>query len=328
MDTKKRSITQNIVLTVLIVAFSALLILCIVKLVSSINNNANQDELYSSKVIKRDGVEYYPKQDITTLLIIGTDSSGEIKKSDYYYNDARADFVLLAIFNNTEKSYTLLNINRDTMLNMPILGVNGKNAGTFYGQLAVSHTYGSGLSDSCENTKKAVSDFLYGASINYYVSFNMSAISIINDSVGGVKVNVTEDFSAVDPSITMGEIILSGDQAFSYVRSRHGVGDQLNVSRMQRQEKYMNGFAEAYKNTYSGNEKKLLSLYDELSPYMVTDCSSNVLSNLASRYSQYEFKGVISPDGENKVGEKYMEFYADEVKLDELILSYLYEKKS
>ncbi len=328
MDTNKRSIAQNAIFAFLIIAFVVLLIVSVIKLVGSISGNTDSDEQYSSKILTRNGVDYYPKQDITTLLIIGTDSSGEVKKSEYYYNDARADFVLLAIFNNTDKSYSLLNINRDTMLNMPVLGINGKNAGTYYGQLAVSHTYGTGLNDSCENTKKAVSDYLYGASINYYVSFNMSAISIINDSVGGVKVNVTEDFSAVDPSITMGEIILTGDQAFSYVRSRHNVGDQLNVSRMQRQQKYLNGFAEAYKNTYSGNESKLLSLYDEVSPFMVTDCSSTILNDLASRYSQYEFKGVISPEGTSKVGEKYMEFYADEAKLDELILNYLYDKKS
>ena len=59
---------------------------------------------------------------------------------------------------------------------------------------------------------------------NYYISMNMDAIAILNDAVGGVTVNVTDDFSAVDPSITKGEVTLKGDQALTFIQTRKDVG--------------------------------------------------------------------------------------------------------
>ncbi len=324
---------QNILITAALLAFSVLLIFSIFKIISSFGSDdisdTDTDALTSSKSIERDGTVYFPKQDITTFLIIGTDRDGAVEKSEFYTNDVCADFVMLAVFDNTDQTYKVININRDTMLNMPVLGVNGKVAGITYAQLALSHTYGTGLSDSCINTRKAVSDFLYGVNINYYASFSMDAIALLNDAVGGVKVNVTDDFSAVDPSIMQGEMVLTGAQAFSYLRSRRGVGDQLNTSRMKRQKEYMDGFALAFKDKFSENETDFIKLYDSLVDYMVTDCSSSVLSTLASRYCDYKFNGVISPEGESKLGEtSYMEFYADQNALDKLIIDELYAPKA
>ena len=45
-----------------------------------------------------------------------------------------------------------IQLNRDTMTEIQILGVNGEPAVTMTGQLALAHTYGSGEEDSCENT--------------------------------------------------------------------------------------------------------------------------------------------------------------------------------
>ena len=42
----------------------------------------------------------------------------------------------------------------------------------------------------------------------------------------------------------------------------------------------------------------------------------------------YNIMEVISPKGENKVGEKYMEFYLDEEALDEVILRLFYAPKN
>ena len=70
---------------------------------------------------------------------------------------------------------------------------------------------------------------------------NMDAIATMNDAVGGVKVTVTEDFSKVDPTIPMGEAILRGQQAINYVRTRKNVGDQLNLSRIERQKELHSG---------------------------------------------------------------------------------------
>ncbi len=281
----------------------------------------------ASKTITVDGVEYFPRQDITVMMLLGIDEAGPVKDSGSYNNTGEADVVSLAVFDEKAKSYTVLMLNRDTMLDIPVLGIGGKPAGTRYGQLALSHTYGSGLKDSCENTRAAVSDFLYGLEIDYYLAMNMDAIALLNDAVGGVQVSVTDDFSAIDSTIPMGEVRLTGEQALSFIRTRQGLGDQLNLSRMKRQETYMEGFFTALNGSLDGSDSFVLETYDTLSPYLVSDCPAKTLNSFANRYAEYTFEEIISPAGENRVGSEYMEFYVDEKALQELVLQLFYARK-
>jgi len=281
----------------------------------------------ASKTITRKGVDYFPRQDITVLLILGIDEFGPVKASNSYNNEGEADVVLLAIFDETAETYNILALNRDTMMDVPVLGLGGKLAGTYYEQLALSHTYGSGLEDSCENTRKAVSDFLNGIHVDYYLSMNMDAIGILNDAVGGVKVNVTDDFSLVDPTIQMGEMVLQGEQALHFVRLRKDVGVQLNIARMERQRMYMEGFVNALNDQVNQNASFVLETYEQVSPYIVSDCSANTLSTLVNRFSEYTLQEIVTPEGENKNGKMFMEFYVDEKKLDDLVIDFFYREK-
>ena len=312
-----------ILLLVLVMIFSGLQIL-----ESTVfNQTQDQEEAPASKTIVRDGIEYFPRQDITVMMVLGIDQYGPVRDSGSYNNQGVADVVSLMIFDEKNQNCRILQLNRDTMVDMPVLGIGGKPAGTALGQLALSHTYGSGLEDSCENTKKTVSDFLYGIRIDYYLSMNMDAIAILNDAVGGVKVNVVDDFSDVDPSITMGEMVLKGNQAITFVRTRKNVADQKNLSRMQRQREYVNGFMSALQTKVDEDATFALTAYNDVSEYVVSDCSANVISGMMDRYSDYPLVEIVSPEGENTKGEQYMEFYVDEQKLDQLILRLFYAPK-
>jgi anionic cell wall polymer biosynthesis LytR-Cps2A-Psr (LCP) family protein len=145
--------------------------------------------------------------------------------------------------------------------------------------------------------------------------------------LGGVTVNVVDDFSAIDPSIPMGKVTLKGQQAINFVRTRQNLGDQLNISRMERQKEYAMGFMDAFRIGVDSSDTFALQIFDQVSPYIVTDCSVTVLSDMMDRYSDYEIVEIVSPEGENVLGEKYYEFYVDEVKLDELILRLFYAPK-
>jgi len=183
------------------------------------------------------------------------------------------------------------------------------------------------MEDSCENIRQTVSDLLWGINIDHYVSLNMDAVALANDAVGGVTVTVTDDFSAVDESIPLGEVTLHGQQSINFVRLRRDVGDQLNVSRMERQEAYMNGFLTSLKAKLGQGESFSLSLYESILPYMVTDCSANTFSAVLDDYGDYSLSEIITPDGENVRGEEYMEFHLDEEALDSLILRLFYAPK-
>ena len=324
---KKSSLSVLVVVLLLIIVLIGCGIRLLDSAVFSDNRENGLQEESEKKTITVDGVDYYPRQDITVILAMGIDTEGEMADSGSYNNDGEADVVSLIIFDELEECCTVLNLNRDSMVDMPVLGVDGRKAGTAYQQLALSHTYGSGLEDSCENTKETVSKLLNNIYIDYYIAANMDAIAIANDAVGGVTVNVTDDFSNVTDTIPMGQVTLKGRQATSFVRMRKEAGDQLNISRMERHKEYIDGFMQSLKAKRSEGDSFIYSMYADISPYIVTDLSANALSGMYSRYEGYQLKDIISPKGENVRGERYMEFYLDREALDKLIIDVFYREK-
>ena len=312
----------------IVALISILLLIFSATLIDDLLFPSMPEQKVEGKTIWRGDISYYPKQDIHVFLVMGIDRSGPVADSESHRNSGAADVVMLFVFDETKKEYKIVTLNRDSMVEMPILGLGGKNAGSTVAQLALSHTYGDGLEESCENTKTTVSDLLYGLQIDYYMAMNMDVVSILTDAVGGVKVNVKDDFSQIDSTIQMGEMILNGDQAYKFVRTRKNVADQLNLSRMDRQVEYMEGFIEAFKTNIGKDINKALNTYRDVSQYIVTDCSESIMADLLDRFYDYELVEVLSLPGENVRGEEYMEYHIDEEKLDALILDMLYSPKN
>lgn len=288
---------------------------------------ADIEDTPENKTVVKDGKEYYPRQDISVFLLMGIDRSGKVMPSTSYNNSGAADVISLAVFDDTNKTFNVLMLNRDTMADITVLGVDGSPADTIKAQLALSHTYGTGVEDSCENVKRAVSDLLGGIHIDYYISMNMDVVSILNDTVGGVTVNVTDDFSEIDSSIPKGEVTLKGDQALSFVRNRKGVGDQLNLSRMERQTQFIEGFMKAVDKKAEQNDAVALEIYNSISEYVVSDCPMSTFDGIIDRVSEYTLSDVIKPEGENKKGQEYMEFYVDESALEDIAIRLFYSEK-
>lgn len=315
--------------------FVVILILVLVMIISGLQilkstdffSNQATGETQASKTVVKDGKEYYPRQDITVMMVLGIDQEGPIQSSNAYTNPGAADMVLLLVFDETEKICSVLQINRDTMLEVSVLGIRGEYAGTSYSQLALAYSYGTGLEDSCENVRDTLESYLKGLTVDHYIAMNLDAIPILNDAVGGVTVNVVDDFSEVDPSIPMGKVVLRGRQVLSYVQTRKGVGDQKNVSRMERQKEYIGAFLDHFSAMEQRDPEFFLAQYSKIEPYVVTDCSANVLSSMISRYKDYSIKEFVTPEGENVIGEEYYEFYADEEKLNQLVLDMFYAEK-
>lgn len=275
-----------------------------------------------------DGAWYEMRGDLETYLIMGLDKYEDTKSDpESYINNQQSDFLMLMIVDKTSKSYSALHINRDTMAEITQLGLGGKKIGTYTGQLALAHTYGSGGKDSCRNTVKAVSRFLYDVPIQHYFSITMDAIPVLNDLVGGVTVHVDDDFSAVDPSLQQGkDITLVGQQALTFVRMRKDVGDNTNISRMNRQREYINALyrqLSAKLQTEDGFGTRLAS---KLADYSESDLTTTQLSNLSERLKGYPFTAIYTIEGEAVVGEKFMEFYPDDAALQELVIRLFFKR--
>ena len=323
MDKKLRK--DLLFVCVILVLVLVILISGLRLLESTIFYKGEAEEQVISRVIVRDGVSYYPRKDINVILVMGINQKGKVEKTEYNHGGA-VDMVTLVIFDEKTQKVDLLCLNRDMMVNMPMLTNSGREAGTYYGQLAFSHTYGDGMKDSCENVRKTVSNLLYGIDIDHYFSINIDTISTVNDAVGGVTVNVVDDFSEVDPALPMGEVTLLGEQAVTFVQSRWFVGDELNLSRMERQKEYMSNFVPTFRDKMEDNVTFIADVYSQVSDFIVTDCTLQALNRLQTDYGAYELGEILTVSGNNVLGETYYEFYADEAALDEMILRLFYSE--
>lgn len=273
---------------------------------------------------------YVKKAGLETILLMGVDKYKDDDDWDSYINPQQCDFIMAIILDHNNKTYTPLHINRDTMTNINILDVNGQLSGSMKAQIALSHTFGTGGADSCQNTVDAVSQLLSGEAIAHYISVTMDAIPIVNDAVGGVKVTVMDDFSNIRSDFIQGEeITLIGEQALAYVRVRKGLQDEddTNLHRMERQRQYMSALKSTFESKIDDNPGLVLSVLMGISDYMVSDCDIYDLSDIANNALEYEAQEIRYLKGEAVLGERFVEFYYDEDALNQLILELYYEPK-
>ena len=89
----------------------------------------------------------------------------------------------------------------------------------------------------------------------------------------------------------------------------------------------MEGFLQKLRDKEQENLDFAIQMYEQVSPYIVTDCSVNTLSGMLDRYAAFTLKEVVTPEGENVIGDGHYEFYVDEEKLDEIIVHLYYRAK-
>ena len=284
------------------------------------------DRTENDDIVTVNNMDYKPKEDIQSILLIGLDKYEEAVNNSGYNNDQQADFVMLFVIDNKNGTYSALQLNRDTMVDINVLGVAGEKIDTVNQQLALAHTYGNGKAVSCRNTVDAVSGLLNNIDIDRYISVTMDAVPVVTDLVGGVEVTINDDFSSVDSSLVNGEtVVLHGEQALTYVRTRQGLEDSSNVARMERQQQYLESLFSAFNEKAEQDDDSVVKASLELSDYILSNFTSYQLENLINNLADYEFGETYTLDGENKVGEKYMEFYADEDSVNDVVLDLFYQ---
>lgn len=283
---------------------------------------------FAEETLEYNGDEYVIKDNIETFLVLGLDKYESESGFDSYNNDKCADFLMLFVFDNNTKKCSAIQINRDTMASMNILGVAGEKIDTVTKQISLSHTYGNGKDVSCRNTANSVSSLLMGVKINHYISITMDAVPLLNDLVGGVEVTVLDDFSSVDKTMVEGaNIVLSGEQALKYIRSRAGLDDSTNESRMSRQKQYMDCFYKQFQEKIKEDDKFIADASLKVSDYIVSDRSVTQLQEIAKKINNYEFLGIKTLEGETRMGEKYIEFYPNEDFVKKTVVDLFYKIK-
>ncbi len=189
-------------------------------------------------------------------------------------------------------------------------------------QICLAHAFSYGLEDGCIKTANVVKDILLNRKMDGYYALNMGGIRELNDLVGGVPITVTEEFLEIDPDLTVGETItLTGEDAEKFVRARMDMEDDRNELRMARQEVYLDSFIRQFDNL---SEEEILSIYDKMMDYVVTNMGSKTFADLTSVCKDYTKLDSIKIDGTSQTENGFETFRMDDVSRIETALKLFY----
>ena len=297
---------------------------------------AEEDESGAEQSLIFDETEYIVKNNIETFLFLGTDYSGNEDASGKDYEGSMADFILLMIVDHTEDTYAFLPLDRNTIVDVPLILEDGSGEASAEEQLCTAHGYGGNKEMGCENTVTAISDYLGGLTIDGYYSISMSEISAINHALGGVEVTLEDDFSDKDPTMTKGKTMtLNDEQAELFIHSRMNMKDDSNARRMARQKAYMSAALKKVKSRLKEDPKAINGIKDTFEEKSTSNITGKQSSRIINAFVKCEDLGIHEIKGKTKIGktmkdgEEHEEFYPDEDSLLETmtILYHLEEAK-
>ena len=275
--------------------------------------------------LKNKVYDYY--HSFENYLIMGTD---ERDKDVEQSGNGMADYLLLLSIDRSADTYSLLEIDRDTIGTVNLIGDNGKGEATAIQQICMAHGYGSTADMGCSNMVRAVSKILGDLPIMGYYSVGMTDIPKLNHAIGGVTVTLTEDFTKQDPAMKKGATLkLSDDQAAIYLRSRMGVGEGTNEERMARQHTYLENFLNQSVDKIKARPKYFEELLDETNEFAVSNLTNSQLSRIAKALTENERKGIFKFDGKHKKGtvlsdgQLHMEFYPSAASIKDVLTEML-----
>ena len=280
------------------------------------NAGTAQNAAVKTKSLTYNGQEYPMKTPLQTVLLIGTDAVEAYEQTTEgvkpFYNYNQADFLTLLVLDTDNNTAEILQVNRDTMTDVPWLDVLGNYGGTEFKQLCLAFNYGDGGPKSCRNTVSAVSSLLFDAPIDYYMQVPMTAIPVLNDVVGGVPITFQEDMTDIDPAFVKGATVrLDGSQAEKFVRSRMGLSDDTNTYRMERQLQYLDSFQNCAREAIDTDSQFVLTLLEKLSDYLQTNLTGDQLVNFITQLDESEISPIRPPQGTLTLEDGHYAFYVD-----------------
>ena len=289
----------------------------------SVNTNVSQA---NDNTVYFDGKQYEYNYNLKNILFLGIDNESEIKLKNNPGTGGQADCIMILSIDGEKKTSRILQISRDSMTDVDIYDTQGAYYTTINAQLATQYAYGNTASTSGWAMKKTVGELLYDLPIYGYITLDIAGIPLLNNYVGGVTITIPEDYTEINPTFVKGNTItLDGEQAEKYVRYRDTSAKGSNQLRMRRQVHYIPALVDEIRNYVGNSEKKAEEITSLLEPYLITDLSSDDISELTD-YT-WDVKQVSYVPGKVVPGEKYEEFHINEKKLQEMIINLFYKLK-
>ncbi len=140
-------------------------------------NDVVFDKNFKKENIKTNDLKYNYSEEYTNFILFGVDSRhGEV-------NASNSDSMLIVSVHNTTGEVKMVSVYRDSLL-----GIYDKE-GNLYNYFKVNSAYAGGGPEAAINTMNKNLDL----DIKDYVTVNFAGVAKIIDSLGGIKVNLTDD---------------------------------------------------------------------------------------------------------------------------------------
>lgn len=320
---KKKNIIVFIISIVVILAISAVAF-AMKKNSKEEKDTSSELQQESENYISYNGQKYQHNDHIRTYLYMGIDKDGPVTEAEDSVSGGQSDAMFLIVVDSEKKTISVLSINRNTMTDVDVYDKDGNFVETRELQICLQHGFGDGMRTSCQRSVDAVSNLLYGEPVSGYIAMNMDAMPMMNDSVGGVTVEVLDDLTSPSRNVSLhkGEsVTLNGDEAYVYLRSRDINEFDSATERLNRQMQYIQAFV---KQAKSKDAATLVSAYNAITDYIVTNVD---VPNLVNKLTTYEFDDsrMYTIPGETQMGEQYEEYHVDEDALYQVMLNIFYK---
>ena len=271
------------------------------------------------------GTTYQYRKDIVNMLCIGVDKEEAMwERDDDGGSVGQADAVFLVSLDFEHSNIRIL-------VSIVACDENGNEMGAFTGQLALQYAYADGQEKSCSLVIGQVADILKNeVPINGYVAMNLSCIGTVNDAVGGVTVEMDDDYTLYNAKFKKGATVhLQGEEAQEFVQGRDIMVSGSAYSRIGRQKRYLKAFISQAKKTLAQNPALAVNLMSQLSDYMLTDISTDEVLYLSTELSGCNFdeENMQILQGNIQMGEQYEEYYLDDEAVQQTIIDLFYEEQ-
>lgn len=333
---KKTNLLLTILMSILVVVLIALLVFILLtpkepeQEETPVSTETEYLEKWQEGTISYNGKNYVYNKNLDVYLLMGIDKEGPVEAAEDYVSGGQSDAMFLFVMDREKEEVSVVSINRNTMTRVKTYSANGTNTGYTEAQICVQHGFGDGKRVSCSLAEKAVSHLFYNLPIDGYLSINVGAVPLLNDSIGGVEVTVLNDLSYPDRNVELlaGDVVtLNGQEAYVYLRGRDTDEFDSATLRLRRQEQYITAYLDKLEGLIGGSSSKLISMYESLSPYIVSNMEVTELLEEITSY-EYSEERLYTVPGETVMGEEFEEFHVDEDALYELIIDVFYVEVS
>ena len=202
---------------------------------------------------------------VYNILLIGVDREGQ--------KGTNSDTMILVSINSKKKTITLTSIMRDSAAQIP-----------GYGFIKINSAFAVGGFNTGAQLLVDTIKYNFGFPIDNYAWINFASMKTIMDMIGGIDIYLTvKEAKYVGIKISSPQVVhLTGAQALMHARDRSSGGSDYGRTQRQR-----NVIMAVIEKARSGGLGNLITLADEILPYVHHNVSAGVVASLLMKLTDY-----------------------------------------